>query len=71
MALNPIGRRKVQIIAHATEAMDGQSNMLAWVQKPSQSFGGRTPFDVLNHADPDKLQRLDDILTALDHGMRI
>ncbi len=38
-AVDPIGRRKYQIIAHATEALDGQSNMLAWLERPSTSFG--------------------------------
>jgi uncharacterized protein (DUF2384 family) len=71
MAVDPIGLRRYQIVAHATEALDGQSNVTAWLRTPSPSFGGRTPFEVLDHADSDELQRLDDMLTALDYGMHI
>jgi len=32
-------------------------------------MGGRTPLHVLGEGNPDELQQLDDVLTALDYGM--
>jgi uncharacterized protein (DUF2384 family) len=64
-----VGLRKADIIAHATESLDGRKNALDWLQKPSPSMGGRTPLEVLDQGEPEELQQLDDVLTALDYGM--
>jgi len=67
LALDPIA----QVIAHATEALDGQERAMQWLERHSDSFGGRSPLEVLSQGDADEVQRIDDILTALDYGMHI
>jgi uncharacterized protein (DUF2384 family) len=69
MVTNLAALKRYQIIAHATESLDGQQNAMDWLQEPSPNMGGRTPLEVLDTANPEELQRLDDILTALDYGM--
>ena len=69
LAINVIGLRRYQIMAHATESLDGQQNALAWLQKQSANMGGRTPLAILEIGEPWELQQLDDLLTALDYGM--
>lgn len=69
MSTDPVGLRRAEIIAHATESLDGKKNAMDWLQKPSSNIGGRTPLEVLSQGDPEELQRLDDVLTALDYGM--
>ena len=66
---DPVWLRKAEIIAHATESLDGRKNAMDWLQKPSPNMGGRTPLEVLNQGEPEELQQLDDVLTALDYGM--
>jgi uncharacterized protein (DUF2384 family) len=61
--------RKAEIIAHATESLDGRKNAMDWLQKPSPNMVGRTPLEVLDQGEPEELQQLDDVLTALDYGM--
>jgi len=67
LALDPIAH----IIAHATEALDGRERAMHWLERQSDSFGGRSPLQVLSQGNPDEMQRVDDILTALDYGMHI
>jgi len=69
LAVDPAVLRRYQIMAHATEALDGQQNAMNWLQKSSAKMGGKTPWEILDTADPDELQQLDDIQTALDYGM--
>jgi uncharacterized protein (DUF2384 family) len=66
---DPIGLRRAEIIAHAAVSLDGQKNAMDWLQRPSPHMGGRTPLHVLGEGNPDELQQLDDVLTALDYGM--
>lgn len=63
--------KRYRIMAHATDALDGQENAMAWLQTPSPSMAGRTPLEVLDAANPEELQQLDDTLTALDYGMHV
>jgi uncharacterized protein (DUF2384 family) len=67
---DPVGLRRTEIIAHAGLSLDGQKNAIEWLQKPSPNMGGRTPLEVLSQGKPEELQQLDDVLTALDYGMR-
>jgi uncharacterized protein (DUF2384 family) len=67
LALDPTAH----IISHATEALDGRERAMRWQEKSSDSFGGRSPLEVLALGDPEEVKRVDDILTALDYGMHI
>ena len=58
-----------ELVAHATEALDGKTNALAWLNKPNSAMQGRTPLDVLSQGSPADCQRLDEQLTALEYGM--
>ena len=70
MAADPM-RMMASVIAHATEAMDGRKNAMLWLERESPSFGGRSPLQVLCQGDPHEMQRIEDILNALDYGMHI
>ncbi len=69
MAVNPAALRIAEIVAHATVALDGKENSLAWLQKPNAALGDRTPLEVLAQDDPAAIQQLDEQLTALEYGM--
>jgi len=69
MAVNPVTLEMVEIIAHATVALDGKENAMAWLQKPNAAMGGRTPISVLSQGDRAEIHQLDEQLTALEYGM--
>jgi hypothetical protein len=48
-------------MAGKTQWIGCRSQFLIWVN--------RTPLELLSQVDPADLQKLDDILTALDYGM--
>lgn len=61
--------RKAEIIAHATEALDGQANAMDWLQRPNPGLGGKAPLNVLTHGDIDEVNRVDELLYGLEYGM--
>ncbi|MBV9223974.1 MAG: DUF2384 domain-containing protein [Acidobacteriaceae bacterium] len=61
--------RKAEIIAHATEALDGQVNAMRWLQKPNRSLSGKTPLDVLTKGKPEDAEQVDELLYGLEYGM--
>ena len=61
--------RKAEIIAHATEALDGQANAMQWLQQPNRSLSGRTPLEVLSGDAPEEAERVDEILYGIEYGM--
>ncbi len=61
--------RTAEIIAHATEALDGQANAMQWLQKPNRSLGGKSPLDVLTDGGPEGAERVDELLYGLEYGM--
>jgi len=67
LVVNPM-LRSAEVIAHATSAL-GRENAMAWLQKPNLALGNVTPLDILSKGEPGEIQRLDDQLTAIEHGM--
>jgi putative toxin-antitoxin system antitoxin component (TIGR02293 family) len=61
--------RKAEILAHATEALDGQANALRWLQQPNRSLSGRSPLDVLTSGTSEEAERVDELLYGIEYGM--
>lgn len=61
--------RRAEIIAHATEALDGQANAMQWLQQPNRSLAGRTPLEVLTEDAPEAAERVDELLYGIEYGM--
>lgn len=61
--------RKAEVIAHATEALDGQTNALRWLQRPHPSLGDRAPLNVLTQGTPEEIEQVDELLYAVEYGM--
>ena len=60
--------QQADIIAHATVALDGRENAMQWLQTPHSALNDRTPLDVIFLARPGELERLDELLSALEYG---
>ncbi|MGA8595772.1 MAG: MbcA/ParS/Xre antitoxin family protein [Bryobacteraceae bacterium] len=65
----PDSVRKAEIIAHATEALDGQVNAMHWLQRPNRSLSGKAPLEVLTNGLPDEAEKVDELLYGLEYGM--
>jgi len=61
--------RRAEIIAHATEALDGQANAMQWLQQANRSLAGRTPLEVLTEDAPEAAERVDELLYGIEYGM--
>jgi uncharacterized protein (DUF2384 family) len=61
--------RRAEIIAHATEALDGQVNAMHWLQEPNRSLGGRSPLAVLTQDPPEAAELVDELLCGIEYGM--
>lgn len=61
--------RRAEIVAHATEALDGQVNAMNWLQEPNRSLGGRSPLAVLTDDTPEAAELVDELLYAIEYGM--
>jgi uncharacterized protein (DUF2384 family) len=61
--------RKAEIIAHATEALDGQVNAMHWLQDANRSLGGRSPLAVLTEDTPEAAELVDELLYGIEYGM--
>jgi putative toxin-antitoxin system antitoxin component (TIGR02293 family) len=61
--------RNAEIIAHATEALDGQVNAMQWLQEPNRSLGGRSPLAVLTEDTPEAAELVDELLYGIEYGM--
>lgn len=61
--------RRAEIIAHATEALDGQTNALRWLLQPEPNLGGKAPLAVLTEGTPEEAEQVDELLYGLEYGM--
>jgi len=61
--------RRAEIIAHATEALDGQANAMNWLQEANRSLGGRSPLAVLTEDTPEAAEIVDELLYGIEYGM--
>ncbi len=61
--------RRAEIIAHATEALDGQVNAMHWLQEPNRSLGGRSPLAVLTEDTAEAAELVDELLYGIEYGM--
>jgi uncharacterized protein (DUF2384 family) len=61
--------RRAEIIAHATEALDGQVNAVQWLQEANRSLGGRSPLAVLTEDTPEAAEVVDELLYGIEYGM--
>ena len=64
-----VAARRAEIIAHATEALDGQVNAMHWLQEANRSLGGRSPLAVLTEDAPEAAELVDELLYGLEYGM--
>jgi len=64
-----VAARRAEIIAHATEALDGQANAMQWLQHANSSLAGRTPLEVLTEDAPEAAERVDELLYGIEYGM--
>lgn len=63
--------RKAEVVAHATETLDGQANAMGWLQRPNRSLAGKSPLDVLTNGAPEDIERVDELLYAIEYGMYV
>jgi hypothetical protein len=61
--------RRAEIVAHATEALDGQANAMHWLQEANRSLGGRSPLAVLTEDAPEAAELVDELLYGIEYGM--
>ncbi|HXM43834.1 MAG TPA: MbcA/ParS/Xre antitoxin family protein [Bryobacteraceae bacterium] len=61
--------RRAEIVAHATEALDGQVNAMHWLQEANRSLGGRSPLAVLTEDTPEAADLVDELLYGIEYGM--
>jgi hypothetical protein len=61
--------RRAEIVAHATEALDGQVNAMHWLQEANRSLGGRSPLAVLTEDTPEAAEVVDELLYGIEYGM--
>jgi putative toxin-antitoxin system antitoxin component (TIGR02293 family) len=71
MAVDPAFARRAEIISHATEALDGQVNAMQWLNEPNRALANRTPLEFLSNGSYEDMQKIDDLLTALEHGIYV
>ena len=64
-----VAARRAEIIAHATEALDGQVNAMHWLQEANHSLGGRSPLAVPTEDTPEAAELVDELLYGLEYGM--
>ncbi|HXF27935.1 MAG TPA: MbcA/ParS/Xre antitoxin family protein [Bryobacteraceae bacterium] len=63
--------RQAEVIAHASEALDGQANAMRWLQRSNRSLAGRSPLDVLTNGQQEGVERVDELLYAIEYGMYV
>lgn len=63
--------RRAEIIAHATEALDGQANALRWLLQPEPNLGGKAPLVVLTEGTPEEAEQVDELLYRFEYGMHV
>ncbi len=69
MTIDAAPPRIAEVSAHATVALDGQQNAMRWLQQPNGDISGRTPLAVLFGGTPEELQKVDDLLSAMEFGI--
>ena len=71
MAVDPRAACAAEVIAHAAVALDGQANALTWLQRPHSYLGNKTPLYVAFNGEPEEVDRIDELLSALENGIHI
>jgi uncharacterized protein (DUF2384 family) len=71
LAVDPKAARAAAVIAHATVALDGQENAMAWLQKPNPHLDSKTPLEVLFSGEADEVETVDELLSAMEKGMYV
>jgi uncharacterized protein (DUF2384 family) len=66
---SPGAARRAEIVAHATEALDGRVNAMHWLQEANRSLGGRSPLAVLTEDTPEAAGIVDELLYGIEYGM--
>lgn len=68
---DPRMARAASVIAHATEALDGKANAMEWLQRPHSHLGNKTPLYVAFQGEPEEVDRIDELLSALENGIHV
>lgn len=63
--------RTAEVIAHAAVALDGQANALTWLQRPHSYLENKTPLYVAFNGTPEEVDRIDELLSALENGIHV
>ena len=71
MLVDPKAARAAEVIAHATVALDGKANALAWLNRPHSLLGNKTPLFVAFNGEPEEVDRIDELLSALENGIHV
>ena len=69
MAVDPTLATRTKVIEHATIALDGWANAMQWLEQPNPHLDNKTPLEVLFQGTPEDVQRVDELLVALEYGM--
>ena len=70
-AIDVRATRTAEVIAHATVALDGKANAMQWLQQPNPHLGNRTPLQVAFSGESEELERVDELLSALENGIHV
>ena len=71
LAVDPKAPRAAAVIAHATVALDGQENAMAWLQKPNPHLDRKTPLQLLFGGEAHEIEIVDELLSAMENGMYV
>ncbi len=71
VAVDARAARAAEVIAHAAVALDEQANALTWLQRPHSHLGNKTPLYVAFNGDPEEVDRIDELLSALENGIHV
>ncbi len=71
LAVDPKAARAAAVIAHATVALDGQANAMAWLQKSNSYLENKSPLQVLFGGEAEEVQIVDELLSAIENGIHV
>ena len=71
LAIDLNAARTAEVIAHATVALDGQANAMAWLKQPNPHLGNETPLAVAFGGEPEEMETVHELLSALENGIHV
>ncbi|MBV9157522.1 MAG: DUF2384 domain-containing protein [Acidobacteriaceae bacterium] len=71
IAMDPRVAKTAEVVAHATVALDGQANAMKWLQEANPLLGNRSPLQVAYNGEPDEVEHVHELLSALENGIHL